>query len=172
MVKIVFYMFDKEKNGDINKNNMVEFLQILHNSKKLKGSLRTALESFEVKRDGTIDFISVVWWCKKFPAILEPAFTFQAKIREIFLGVAFWEKKLLFLQNERNSRDDVREQYRAQEQKRLFRERSRRIRAELGLQYYFNKRKREYIEKLYPVPTVYIEDEEIKVKFSDEEDHT
>lgn len=165
-------MFDKEKNGDINKQNMTEFLQILHNSKKLKGNLRAALEAFEVKRDGTIDFISVVRWCKRFPATLEPAFVFQAKVREIFLGVSFWEKKLIMLQNERNNSDDVKERHRVQEQRRLSRERTRRIRSELGIQYFFNQRKREYVEKLYPVPTVYISDDEIKVKFSDEHDDT
>ena len=162
-------MFDKEKNGDINKKNMTEFLCILHNSEKLKGNLRAALDSFEVKRDGTIDFNSVVRWFKLFPATLEPAFTFQAKLREIFLGAAFWQKKLIMLQNERNNSVDLKERHRAQEQRRLLRERSRRIRSELGIQYYFNTRKREYIEKLYPVPSVYIVGDEIKIKFSDED---
>lgn len=169
MVKVIFYIFDKEKNGDINKNDMTAFLQILHNSKNLKGNLRTALDAFEVKRDGTIDFISVVRWCRKFPGTLEPAFILQAKIREGFLGVAFWEKKLIVLQNERNNSVDLQERHRAQEQRRLLRERTKRIRSELGIQYFFNTRKREYVEKLYPIPTVYISDDEIKIKFSDED---
>lgn len=74
------------------------------------------------------------------------------------------------MKKERDCRVDVRERDREMEQKRLLRERSRRIRSELGIQYFFSKRKREYIEKLYPIPIVYLsDDDEIKVKFDDEE---
>jgi Ca2+-binding EF-hand superfamily protein len=80
MVKIVFFMFDKNKNGDINKDDMIEFLKILHNessSHTLKKNIKTALNSFKVKRDGTVGFLPVVHWCRVFPSVMEPAFRLQ-----------------------------------------------------------------------------------------------
>ena len=88
------------------------------------------------------------------------------------MGVPFWEKNLKKLKKERDCRIDIQERDRATEERRLQRDRKRRIRSELGLlQYFFNQRKREHIEKLYPVPVVYLSDEfEIKVKFDENDD--
>ncbi len=124
MVKVIFYMFDRDKNGDITKDDMVQFCTILHggedhndsghsghsndkerskqgtsvnknvgtrtnktnenvnanastNAITLKKNIQTALESFRVKRDGTIGFYPVVCWCRRFPSVLEPAFRLQ-----------------------------------------------------------------------------------------------
>ena len=79
MVKVIFFMFDKDKNGDINKEDMMTFLKILHNQNVLKKNIQTSLESFEVKRDGTIEFLPVVRWCRRFPSVLEPGFRLQGK---------------------------------------------------------------------------------------------
>ena len=79
---------------------------------------------------------------------------------------------MVVLKKERDCRVDTRERERAMEERRLLRERIRRIRSELGIQYFFNRRKREHIEKLYPIPIVYLADDfAIKVKFDNDDDN-
>ena len=73
-------MFDKDKNGDINKDDMTQFLKILHHETVLKKNIQSALESFNVKRDGTIGFVPVICWCRRFPSVMEPAFRLQGMI--------------------------------------------------------------------------------------------
>ena len=168
MVRVLFFIFDPEKNGDINKYDMTNFLKILHDESILKQNLKAALKLFLVKRDGTTEFIPVVDWCKRFPLVMEPAFRLQAKIRTRFLGISFWERKLLAFKRRRKNLVKNLERERKMEQRRV----QRRIRSELGIQYYLNPRKRERIEKLYPIPVFYIDDDEIKVKFDDAIDDT
>ena len=81
MVKVIFYMFDPDKNGDINKTDMTNFLKILHNEQLLKKNIQTSLQSFEVDRDGTIGFLPVVKWCRRFPSVMEPAFRLQGTVQ-------------------------------------------------------------------------------------------
>lgn len=105
------------------------------------------------------------------PHLLKICYSHEAKLRERFLGIAFWEHIPVLLKRERDAMSDtMKERDRAAEERRLLIERKRRIRSELGLfNYCFDTRRREYLESAYPKPKVYLsENKEIVVKMESE----
>ena len=181
MVRFVFFILDKDKNGYVDREELINFIGIMHGGRinsnaataigtlphSIKGKTKNSLDSVPLDEDEMIDYDEFFAICKQFPSILHPAFRLQGRMRSYVMGERWWTKKLDGLQRNRSCFADRSEKKRALEEKRLLKERRQTIISELGFyNFYFNKHRRECMERIYPKPKVYLNnDYDIQVDF-------
>ena len=118
MLKYCFYIFDKDKNGFIEMDELDYLLECLHQG-GYATSIAAVTEQLDVDRDGRISMEEFASINKSFPFLLFPAFRFQqACMRETF-NEAWWMKKRESLQNARDAKNArtnvIRDKHKGQE---------------------------------------------------------
>ena len=150
VLKFCFYIFDKDKNGYIDQDELTMFIEQLH-QEKLQGNLASALESLDYNQDGKFEFHEFKQMHKQFPQVLYPAFRLQQIMMDNICGSTWWNKKKgrLAMEKEEAIRKD-REERIAQARK-LEVARQKQIKKHMGaLKYYLMPHKRAKYDELYP----------------------
>jgi hypothetical protein len=115
LLKYCFYIFDKDKNGFIEMDELDFLLECLHEGGS-EASLKAVTEQIDVDRDGRISMEEFTGLNKAFPFLLFPAFRFQQAIMRETFSMDYWMRKREKLAASRSRKDtvtsDVREKHR------------------------------------------------------------
>jgi Ca2+-binding EF-hand superfamily protein len=164
VLRFSFFIFDKDKNGYIDKDELELFVSTLH-AGGVAGNIMHALHSLDFNGDGKFDFMEFSAMHEKFPTVLYPAFRLQQQMCANILGAQWWKKKQAMLQGIKEDENRKLEKERKAEWTRAMKSRKMHIRAELGVVNYYRGffqpdsfigRKRDYLERMNPEPLVLI----------------
>ncbi|GBG33043.1 Calmodulin-like protein [Hondaea fermentalgiana] len=137
ILKFCFFVFDKDKNGYIDSDELHALVEMLHGNNPTS-NCRTALANFDTNSDGKIDFEEFQAMNVRFPQLLHPAFRMQQNMMINTLGEQWWNGKKLMLQEERNADNALEERLRLKELQRQHRNQQRQVRHKMGFfGYYF-----------------------------------
>ena len=80
ILRYCFYIFDREKNGYIEQDELMMMINILYGiapTDQLRGNAKVAANQLEFNTDGKVDFKEFKEFNKQFPALFYPAFRIQ-----------------------------------------------------------------------------------------------
>ncbi|KAG7382295.1 Sphingosine kinase 2, partial [Phytophthora boehmeriae] len=103
MLKFCFNVFDNDKNGTIEGEELTHLVEILHQDDQTS-NMKQALRTFDFNGDGKIDFSEFKQLNTQFPSLLYPAFRIQQNMRIFTLGEKWWERKIQELAMEKNEK--------------------------------------------------------------------
>ena len=69
ILQFCFFMFDREKNGYIDQDELKFFVDTLHNEQQV-ANVRTAFQAIKFQKDGKFDFPELQKLNKDFPTVL------------------------------------------------------------------------------------------------------
>jgi Ca2+-binding EF-hand superfamily protein len=118
VLKYCFFVFDKDKNGYIEEEELHALLDILHDH-DVKGNMKTAMGKFDTNGDGKVDFEEFKQLHAEFPTLIYPAFRLQKNIQKNLLGDKWWYGKSVEMNDERDHIKRVPVDLRIEEEKRL-----------------------------------------------------
>lgn len=136
ILKFCFYVFDKDKNGYIDSDELHALVEMLHNNNP-SSNCRGALTSFDTNSDGKIDFEEFQQLNVKFPMLLFPAFRMQENMMINTMGKEWWTKKKEMLQGQRDEANAAEERLRLKELQRQHRNQQRQVRHKMGFFGYY-----------------------------------
>ncbi|EEY60808.1 uncharacterized protein PITG_13545 [Phytophthora infestans T30-4] len=99
MLKFCFNVFDDDKNGTIEGEELTNLLEILHEDEQTS-NMKQALKTFDFNGDGKIDFAEFKQLNSQFPSLLYPAFRIQQNMKIFTLGEKWWQRKIEELTSE------------------------------------------------------------------------
>ncbi|GMI41694.1 hypothetical protein TeGR_g4350 [Tetraparma gracilis] len=121
------------------------------------------------------DFLEFSALHEKFPTVLYPAFRLQQQMCSNIMGSAWWNRKKNMLRNIKEEEKQKLEKERRKLYRETMKSRNSNIRQEMGYKAYYmaawmtkgrDGQKRDYLERMSPVPEVYIDKhKEIQVKY-------
>ena len=94
ILKFVFYIFDPDKSGYLEYDEIRWFCKILHDKNPDMRNLTNVdrvIELFDVNKDGRIDFAEFKEMDRQFPKVTFPAYQMQVLFAQSTLGIAFFE---------------------------------------------------------------------------------
>ena len=100
VLKFIFYIFDPEKNGFIEDEELVwmcKLLRLMNPDSRSMVKADRILEEFDTNKDGRLDFAEFVELDKQFPKLTYPAFKLQTLFMQATLGVTFFEGPCMVL---------------------------------------------------------------------------
>lgn len=137
VLKFAFFVFDKDKNGFIEKAELDELTELLH-QEGVTSNVKEALKKFDFNGDGKIDFKEFQQLNKQFPMIMYPAFRLQKNMMFYTLGQKFWTDQRGKLGDERAQELARTEALKKRERQRILRIKKREIKGKMGFfAYYF-----------------------------------
>ena len=148
--KFCFYIFDKDKNGYIEQDELTALIDMLHEN-NLGGNCKVAMDKFDTNNDGKIDFQEFTVMDMQYPMLLFPAYRMQENMMEHTLGKKWWIEKRMMLQSERDAEEKEKDKLSEKERLRKEALRQREIRRKMGyIQYYlfFWKRSKYEVKKV------------------------
>lgn len=96
ILKFCFYVFDQDKHGYFETEELKLLMNILHRVDKndtVKGHIKISWQHLDFDDDDRVDFEEFEKFHKQFPKLFQPAFTLQINMRRYFMGQSYWEKK-------------------------------------------------------------------------------
>ncbi|KAL7540828.1 hypothetical protein ACHAXR_011086 [Thalassiosira sp. AJA248-18] len=179
MLKFVFFILDKDKQGRIPRFQLLRFVESIHVKKILvfeqvilpndkKPPSRAKDDTLRLpaaeRQKSSVDFLALKKLCIDYPTMLEPMLLFQDTLRRRIMGEVWWKRKENEIEKHFRTLDQSREKERRKEEKRLHKERKDKIIAEVGrIPYYLRAKSRIEAEKEYPKPIVSLEEETGKI---------
>ena len=171
MIRFIFFILDKNKNGRIPRFQVLRLVQSIHAKKILafekailpnddRKSSNTKEDTLKLptaeRQKATVDYQDLKNLSTIYPTMFEPMLVFQSTLRRRVLGEVWWRRKENEIDNHLRTMDQRREKNRKREEKRLLRERKEKIIADVGrIPYYLRMGKsRNEAEKEYPKPIV------------------
>ena len=148
--KFCFYIFDKDKNGYIEQDELTALIDMLHEN-NLGGNCKIAMDKFDTNNDGKIDFGEFTVMDMQYPMLLFPAYRMQENMMENTLGKTWWVERRMMLQTERDLEAKEKDRISEKERQRMEALQQREIRRKMGyLQYYvfFWKRSKYEVKKV------------------------
>ncbi|KAG7378310.1 hypothetical protein PHYPSEUDO_010267 [Phytophthora pseudosyringae] len=103
MLKFCFNVFDDDKNGTIEGEELTKLMEILHEGEQTS-NMKHALKAFDFNGDGKVDFAEFKQLNAQFPSLLYPAFRIQQNMKIFTLGEKWWERKIEELVTERHEK--------------------------------------------------------------------
>jgi len=93
ILNFIFDIFDEDKSGTLDDQEFVKMSAGVNNGDpSWVGNFRTAMENFDVNKDGLIDFGEFKMINKMYPLVMFPAFRLQDKMQKHTLGEKGWVK--------------------------------------------------------------------------------
>jgi len=136
VLKFCFYIFDRDKNGYIEEDELHALVQMLHQN-SLSANLRLSLDKLDTNNDGKVDFKEFKVMNDIYPQVLFPAFRMQANMMMYTLGNQFWMNKRHQLETKRQDLVKKSQKIAAAEEKRLQAIQRREIRRRMGFVRYY-----------------------------------
>jgi Ca2+-binding EF-hand superfamily protein len=162
ILRFSFFIFDKDKNGYIDKDELELFVNTLHNG-GVAGNVMNALHTIDFNGDGKFDFQEFSALHAKFPTVLYPAFRLQTQMQMYVMGTSWWERKKAKIAMQKEAEMFVLEKSGQISVMKAERERRRIVRKQMGLINYYAAglslakgnaiKKRDYLERQIPIPT-------------------
>lgn len=142
VLKFCFFIFDKDKNGYVEQEELNWMVNILHGlgpQDELRGNEKAALAKLqeEYHEDGKVDFKEFGEFNKLFPALFYPAYRLQVNMVSKIGGPSFWARKKRWLQDEKDQKRALAEYHKRKEMRRLMRMQRRKVRRKMGFVRYF-----------------------------------
>ena len=145
ILKFCFYIFDKDKNGFIEDDELLDLVAILHKD-GVTSNIENTLNELDTDKDGRLAFSELQKLNTLYPTILYPAFKIQHTLQVKTLGAEFFYERKQEFQKSRNA-EKVDQKEREREQlKRRDELRKAAVRREMGFwKYYFCYSQREAV---------------------------
>ena len=145
ILKFCFYIFDKDKNGFIEDDELQDLVAILHKD-GVTSNIENTLNELDTDKDGRLAFSELQKLNTLYPTILYPAFKIQHTLQVKTLGAEFFYERKQEFQKSRNA-EKVDQKEREREQlKRRDELRKAAVRREMGFwKYYFCYSQREAV---------------------------
>tara|TARA_B110000971_G_C19900166_1_gene449552 strand:+ start:637 stop:987 length:351 start_codon:yes stop_codon:yes gene_type:complete len=106
-MKFCFYVFDKDKNGYVEKDELNTMLNVFHHvgpGEELKGNQKLAKKALKITaEDAKVEFVQVCDIALLYPSLWYPAFRIQNNMMTKYMGHGWWERKKQSLQVSRLS---------------------------------------------------------------------
>lgn len=102
ILKFCFFIFDKDKHGYIEQDELKFLVEMLHQS-DIKGNVSVAFQAIPFKADGKFDFREFCKLNDDFPTVLFPAFRLQQSMKINIMGEGWWDRKQSIMINERDN---------------------------------------------------------------------
>jgi len=155
ILRFCFYIFDRDKNGFIMKEELELMLRVLYHivpPQNFSGNTRNALELLDFNDDEKVDWQELNRFHILFPALFYPAFRIQQTMITQTMGQRWWDQKKRYLYEEKARRDMIEQLAARKEHTRLLKLREKRIRKKMGLlRYICCPAQRAAFRKLFPV---------------------
>lgn len=155
ILRYCFYILDKDKNGYIEKDELLMMINILYNispDEKPKGNTRVAVDSLEFNPDGKVDFAEFKAFHKQFPALFYPAFRLQVQMVIKIGGERFWRGKKIRHQKVKEGQRAKDNFVKAKEMARQLKLQQRKIRKKMGCcRYYLCPLEAEALKDDFPI---------------------
>jgi hypothetical protein len=106
ILKFIFFLYDKEKNGCIERLELQDMIREIH-SNEMSSTEELALEMFQntgLENHEKVQFSELVALNKNFPRVLYPAFVLQNTLASRSMGISWWENKRAELVGRKNNR--------------------------------------------------------------------
>jgi len=138
MLKYCFFIFDKDKNGFIEMEELDYLMECLHGAPDDKGkggiskSGKAILEQIDTDGDGRISMEEFKGINDRFPLLLFPAFRFQKSIMEATFNERFWNSKRATLAASKKGREQVGNVLRQRKRVETMISRTKKLNRELG----------------------------------------
>ena len=177
MLKFVFFVLDKGKEGRIARFQLLRFVESIH-AKKTRVFERVLLPAAPAspsrpkdsgdplrlpaaeRQRASVDYLALKTLCLEYPTLLEPLFLLQSSLRRRIAGEAWWRRKEGQIEKYFRTLGPAREKQRRREESKLRKERKRNIISEIGwLPYYLKHESRIEAETMHPKPIVSLEEE-------------
>ena len=137
ILKFCYYVFDKDKNGYIEQDELHALIDMLHGN-HYNSNCKVALEKFDLNKDGKIDYGEFQLLNTNYPQLLFPAFRMQENMMIHSLGMKWWRSRKQMLEGDRATQRRHSEELRRKEEKRQKKIRQREIKRKMGsFRYYF-----------------------------------
>ena len=111
ILKFCFFMFDKDKNGFIHRDEFILFVEMIHSrDTNPVANIISTVEQLDVDGDGKFTWAEFKVLHETFPQVLFPCFRLQISMMTSCLGLKWWKAKKNYLlmlriaENERNER--------------------------------------------------------------------
>jgi len=102
ILRMCLYVFDSEKIGYITVSNFKTLMNMMHNviePDTVKGNVKASWMALEIPADDRIDYQEIHRIFMLAPKIFEPCMEFQHRMMIAFLGLGWWTKKKLALED-------------------------------------------------------------------------
>lgn len=153
ILKFCFFIFDKDKNGYIDQDEMNMFIYSLHQN-SVGGNIQNAVEGLDANKDGHFEFSEFKRMHKLYPQVLYPAFRMQTNIQQKILGEWWWKRKKSALAFQKEMKELEEKRVASQAERELERARQNQIKKHMGsLKYYLMPHKRTAYDDMFPPPT-------------------
>lgn len=154
VMKFCFYVFDKDKNGYVEKSELDTMLNVFHHvaqGETLKGNPMKAKKSLKIADDGKVEYDDVKEIAERFPSLWYPAFRIQNNMMIAYMGERWWAKKKQMLQDMKDLKAKRKKEKEMEEDAKFERLRQRKIRKKMGmLKYYLCPWNRKAYDKMFP----------------------
>lgn len=166
ILKFCFFIFDRDKNGYIDQDELRYFIETIHDN-VIKGNVQAALQSLKLNKDGKFDYREFETLNKDYPSILYPCMRVQQNMMQNIMGEKWWKSKKLTMTAEAWERRDADNKAIDRAFKKFEKARQNNIKKEMGtLQYYFRAEKRSAFDQKYPPKTKEDIREQIQIEAS------
>ena len=135
ILKFCFFVFDKDKNGFIEHDELFALVEMLHGNQP-NANCKLALDKFDTNSDGKIDFDEFKALNAKFPMLLFPAFRIQDSMMNNTLGESWWKKRKIMLEGERSRKESMDSKLKMKELERQRKQNRRILKRRMGFKYY------------------------------------
>ncbi|CAM9653337.1 unnamed protein product [Chrysoparadoxa australica] len=152
MLKFAFMVYDKDKSGVLEMEELQHFIKQLHSS-NVSNNIQDALGSLSLDEYGRLTFDGFKLMNSNFPQVLYPVFRLQQSTQRYIMGSRWWKKKVTYLEYWRKHRKDVERKEQEKIRKQRQQQRDKQIRKAMGVkEYYLNRQKRQiYIDAMADV---------------------
>mmetsp|Transcript_48950 Transcript_48950/g.62831 ORF Transcript_48950/g.62831 Transcript_48950/m.62831 type:complete len:255 (-) Transcript_48950:30-794(-) len=155
ILKFCFFMFDKDKNGFIHKDEFILFIEMIHARDITPNTnIINTVEKLDVDGDGKFTWAEFTELHHTYPQVLFPCFRIQIAICRNILGLKWWKKKKEFLVLERLAALEKNEKVKRKQLAMLEKQRQAAIRRDMGfVDFYLQPMQRHYFDMKYPPTT-------------------
>jgi len=155
ILKFCFFMFDKDKNGFIHKDEFILFVEMIHSRDSAPlSNIVSMVEQLDVDGDGKFTWQEFTTMHKTFPQVLFPCFRLQIAIVRVIFGPKWWKKKKNLLILASQAKEEKNERVKRKQLAMLEKQRQAAIRRDMGfLDFYLLPQNRKYYDSKYPPTT-------------------
>jgi hypothetical protein len=134
--KVLFYVFDPDKQGFIYVDDLKALMNILHNVRHpntVEGIVKEEWKKLTFGTDGRIEFMEFLKYHNISPWLMKPAFRLQQEMQEKFLGEAFWEHKKRYLHDKKLLADAMIRAKKEKKEAKKKNQKERKLKKKMGL---------------------------------------